>query len=667
MKCSYCGKEFEKVVSGWTCPHCNNPITITEIEDAVHLILQNKGLSILANSNYFIALLSDLAPRAKKDIKMVQIAIEKGVYTDIIAVDKKNNAQKKVQIRKSISDLLASGEFDEPGAQKTVSIITTYLGWDPELINQLHPNSNPVKKAARLGSLLKPKLILFANVTNIARTIAVIILVGIILLFILLAKSCSSNDTNNFSSGNDNQWTNSSNNNGEATEDDNYSNDTENQSGTNSDTNTQNPTDNSTHVTEGTTENAPKPPVNETITGNTVSGNISREDQVVNYDYTAPKSGRYRFDFDISDTNANYDVSIKDPQNTKMVSGSYSGSDHGFSVNLEAGKTYTISVSQDYLMCDYSISIGVPNDIKTILGESFSGSIKFVDQEDFYNYTAPKSGLYRFDFGTTDVNANYKVKITDSKNTSIGSASYSGSSHGLTVRLTANETYKIEIEQNYLTCDYSISIGVPNNTLAVSGNEITGSIRYQDQENTYTYVAPRTGLYHFDFDTSDVSANYSFKIVNSKNAKVCSTNYSASRLNGATVTLEEGVSYTITIGYDFKVCDYTVSIGVPNGVQHITGNTITGSIAYRDQENTYTFTASQTGTYIFKLGISNKNADYNIKIKTSNNSSKGSGHYAWDYFDGIETNLTAGETYTIIISYEYLTCDYTVDISLKSE
>jgi len=267
MKCSYCGKEFEKVVSGWTCPHCNNPITITEIEDAVHLILQNKGLSILANSNYFIALLSDLAPRAKKDIKMVQIAIEKGVYTDIIAVDKKNNAQKKVQIRKSISDLLASGEFDEPGAQKTVSIITTYLGWDPELINQLHPNSNPVKKAARLGSLLKPKLILFANVTNIARTIAVIILVGIILLFILLAKSCSSNDTNNFSSGNDNQWTNSSNNNGEATEDDNYSNDTENQSGTNSDTNTQNPTDNSTHVTEGTTENAPKPPVNETIIG----------------------------------------------------------------------------------------------------------------------------------------------------------------------------------------------------------------------------------------------------------------------------------------------------------------------------------------------------------------------------------------------------------------
>ena len=226
--------------------------------------------------------------------------------------------------------------------------------------------------------------------------------------------------------------------------------------------------------------------------------------------------------------------------------------------------------------------------MKNITGNSITGSIKYVDQEDFFNYTAPKSGLYRFDFDATDVNANYKVKITDSKNANVGSASYSSSSQGISIRLTAQETYLIEIEQYSLVCDYTISIGVPADTISVTGNEISGAIQYQDQENIYTYVAPRTGLYHFDFDTSDVSANYSFKITNSKNAKVCSTNYSASRLNGATVTLEEGMSYTITVGQDFKTCDYSISIGVPNGVQKVSGNTITGSIAYRDQENTYT-------------------------------------------------------------------------------
>lgn len=669
MKCSYCGKEFEKVISGWTCPHCNNPITTTEIEDAVHLILQNKGLSILANSNYFIALLSDLAPRAKKEITLVQLAIEKGVYSEIIAADKKNGTQKKAQLRKSISDLLSSSAFDEPTAQKIINILTTYLGWDPELINQLHANSNPVKKASQLGSFLKPKLILFANVTNIARTIAVVFLIGIVLLFVLLAKSCSNDGPNNIPSGNGNQWTSNLDSTSNTTDDSsNQPSGTESSNNSNNESNAGNSSDAPTKETEGTTSTTtPEPPANETITGTSISGKLTAEDQVISYNYTAPKNGRYRFDFQISDTQANYDVSIKDSQNTTVVSGSYSDSDHGFSAKLEAGKTYIVTVSQDYRLCDYSISIGVPNDVKNITGNSITGSIKYVDQEDFFNYTAPKSGLYRFDFDATDVNANYKVKITDSKNATVGSASYSSSSQGISIRLTAQETYLIEIEQYSLVCDYTISIGVPADTISVTGNEISGAIQYQDQENIYTYVAPRTGLYHFDFDTSDVSANYSFKITNSKNAKVCSTNYSASRLNGATVTLEEGMSYTITVGQDFKTCDYSISIGVPNGVQQVSGNTITGSIAYRDQENTYTYTATQTGTYVFKLGISNKNADYNIKIKTSSNSSKGSGHYAWDYFSGIETNLTAGETYTIIISYEYLTCDYTVDISIKAE
>lgn len=674
MKCTQCGKEIKKASGNWTCPSCNSPISINEIEDAVGLVLAKEGKSVISKSSYFMSLLFDLAPQFKDEVLLIQSAVNCGVYSRILAADKKSNSHKKDELQKCISALLSTGAFDDRKAIKVISILTNCLGWEPDLLG-IKSNSagSSLQPPPSNNVITKPKVVLFANITGALKTAVWIVLAFILIIVLLLSKSCSNSGSTNNNNSSNNQWTSGYEDNDSTTENDDSTissgGTTEAPSGNTqqpTDGNTQRPTDDNKD-TEGNGNTTPKPPINQTVTGTSVSGSLSTEDQVVKYDFTAPKDGRYRFDLGISDTKANYDVSIKDSKNIKVVSGSYYGSDHGFSANLEAGKTYEISVSQDYLMCDYTISIGIPNDIKTVTGESFSGSIKYIDQEDFYNYTAPKAGLYRFDFDTTDVKANYKVKITDTKNTSIGSASYSSSSHGLTVRLNANETYKIKVEQDYLTCDYSINIGVPTDTQAINGNKITGTIRYEDQENTYTYVAPRTGLYHFDFDTSDVSANYSFKIVNSKNAKVCSTNYSASKLNGSTVTLEEGMTYTIIVGYDFKTCDYEVSIGVPNGVQQVSGNTITGSISYRDQENTYKYTATQTGTYVFKLGISNKNADYNIKIKTSNNSSKGSGHYAWDYFDGIETNLTAGETYTIIISYEYLTCDYTVDITLKAD
>ncbi|MBM6872031.1 hypothetical protein, partial [Pseudoflavonifractor phocaeensis] len=78
-------------------------------------------------------------------------------------------------------------------------------------------------------------------------------------------------------------------------------------------------------------------------------------------------------------------------------------------IELEAGKTYILSIEYSNGPCDYTVSIGVPNPVEDATGSTqISGSLTYKGQEDRYQYTAPTSGIYRF---STDLSAGGEVRV----------------------------------------------------------------------------------------------------------------------------------------------------------------------------------------------------------------------------------------------------------------
>lgn len=82
------------------------------------------------------------------------------------------------------------------------------------------------------------------------------------------------------------------------------------------------------------------------LQGDTITGAVSSKDAVLIQPYKAAKSGRYRFDFNISDVTNKYRVIIKD-SNNKKIEDEYSSSSgtSGITCNLNAEEEYQIIVT----------------------------------------------------------------------------------------------------------------------------------------------------------------------------------------------------------------------------------------------------------------------------------------------------------------------------------
>lgn len=319
---------------------------------------------------------------------------------------------------------------------------------------------------------------------------------------------------------------------------------------------------------------APQPtqePV-KTVSGNLIQGSIVDEDDVFCYTYTPKVSGMYRFDFDISNVNANYEVEIVTSKQASCAKAYYSSNDKGISIELNADETYTVMVAYKYLPCDYTITIGVPNPVKAIVEDSVAGSLDYKDKVDRYTYTAPKTGVYRISLDISDTNANFGFEMYTGKNSKVCDVTYSSASYatqypGVTVTLTAGNTYTMWVSQDHLVCDYTVTICVPNDTVNVKGNSFSGSLSFIEQENTYTYTANKTGTYTFEFKSGNTMANFEFVMKNSKNTTVGKTDYAAAsyaqKVPQTTVDLKAGETYTITVCQSHLFCEYTISIVAP--------------------------------------------------------------------------------------------------------
>ena len=366
------------------------------------------------------------------------------------------------------------------------------------------------------------------------------------------------------------------------------------------------------------------------------NGSLIAEDQKDNYRYIPLIDGIYRFDTNLS-SGGSVIIRVSD-ENEDSIDYNYDA----LTINLEAGKTYILSVEYRNGTCDYTVNIGVPipiNDISDSL--SVSGNITYQDQKDKYYYTAPVTGTYRFDTNLSS-GGSVIVRISGENDKSID-YNYDA----LSIDLEAGKKYILSTEYRNGVCDYTVSIGIPIPIVDISDNpsSITGSITYRDQKDKYYYTAPVTGTYRFDTNLS--SGGSVIVRVSGENDKSIDYNYDA-----LTINLESDKKYILSIEYRNSTCDYAISTGVPIPITDITGSSsVSGSITYQDQKDQYYYTAPITGTYHFDTNLSSGGSVI-VRISGENNKSL-------DYnYDSLAIDLEAGKLYILSIEYRKDSCNY---------
>ena len=100
----------------------------------------------------------------------------------------------------------------------------------------------------------------------------------------------------------------------------------------------------------------------EKIEGNVINKKISHDDDYYDVRFTAPISGKYRFDFTINDVQLDYRVELVDSKNEEIFSAYYSTYEHGVTEELKKGETYTITISQYEGYPEAMVKIHVPSE-----------------------------------------------------------------------------------------------------------------------------------------------------------------------------------------------------------------------------------------------------------------------------------------------------------------
>ena len=273
---------------------------------------------------------------------------------------------------------------------------------------------------------------------------------------------------------------------------------------------------------------------------------------------------------------------------------------------------------------DSSDMLILPAEIKT-----FSGDISLLEQKDEYSYVPEVGGIYRFEFSDVPSGTYYKLYVFNSGNERIKYSTDLDNGDGITVSLEAGQSYTIRVEQHKNVGSYILNVGPQKPLVDVSQwTAVNDSIQYTEQENNYSFIAPRDGIYRFDLSDVPEGTDLSIYAYNSG---------------------WERIKYAVDLEYR-GVGNYTLNIGHKKEIVDISAYTaVTDSIQYTDQENDYAFVPSVSRTYRFEFSEVPDGTDLSLYIY---NSGWERLKYAVDLDnrDGISFEFSAGMTYYIRVS-----------------
>lgn len=222
-----------------------------------------------------------------------------------------------------------------------------------------------------------------------------------------------------------------------------------------------------------------------------ISGSTKNEEQSIVYAYRPTVSGIHYFE--VGDRTLDYDIYIEifGKNNSPVENGSGYNS---LNVELQAGVYYRIELTGGSELTAYTFNIGSPNPVVDLSSiTSYSDKISYIGQENYYTFTAPRSGTYRLDLDNRTADESLYIEFFGKNDSPIDDGS---GSNGVTVSLDSGSKYKIKITSSSSVDEirYDLNIGIPDSIKTVT-RKISGTIRYTDQKNTYVFTPSQTARY----------------------------------------------------------------------------------------------------------------------------------------------------------------------------
>lgn len=146
QKCSKCNSEWNAIKIVPNCPFCGNPFEMKksdfkDVNDAFAYIFSTHGIDVIKQKGVFVSLLADYAPTLEKERRIVRIALDAGIYGELLLVSKTDMSAQNAARAKAVSKLNNEYMLDHSWAEQVVSWFVTQLNWSPS-------NNNNVRSIA---------------------------------------------------------------------------------------------------------------------------------------------------------------------------------------------------------------------------------------------------------------------------------------------------------------------------------------------------------------------------------------------------------------------------------------------------------------------------------------------------------------------------------------
>ena len=314
-------------------------------------------------------------------------------------------------------------------------------------------------------------------------------------------------------------------------------------------------------VSGSTTQNIPAlsqnildiPPANIQM----ISGNMSAENQVDTYLYTALRSGTYTFEFSEVKAGVSLKVGIYNRLGETIAYPYSMGNGDNVTVYLEEGETYTCKVMQSTKLGSYILSIGEQTD--TIDVSSFSAindSTKFKKQENIYTFVPEYDGRYTFEFSEVRAGVLLKMGVYNHLGETVAYPYNMGNNDNISLDLKKGETYSIIVSQSNNYGTYTLNIGKQKamNEITV-GTKVNDSVEFDEQINIYTFTATST-THSLEFSNMNNDLSLKVYVYNYLDEQV-TMRFSCSNDTISINQLTPGQTYTLKICQSNNFGSYT--------------------------------------------------------------------------------------------------------------
>ena len=134
QNCQNCNGEWKGKKLLKTCPFCDMEMQMKtnnfdKIEEALGYVLSQYGMELISSPSKLVSLLADFAPSLERERRLIRIALNSGVYSELIKVNKDDKDEQELAKKKAISSLNQKEFMDIVWAEKVINWFIPQLHW----------------------------------------------------------------------------------------------------------------------------------------------------------------------------------------------------------------------------------------------------------------------------------------------------------------------------------------------------------------------------------------------------------------------------------------------------------------------------------------------------------------------------------------------------------